>query len=113
MSSIGATNFSAITIASSASGGQQARPGQNSAKAAAASQDFRSNMETKASHALEDVEETTLNADRDADGFYLPDHPEGEEELQSSEKQKKETQSRSHRSVDPDRILGTHLDLDA
>lgn len=113
MSSIGATNFSAITIASSAAGGQQARPGQDSAKAAAASQDFRSNMETKASRALEGVEETTLNTDRDADGFYLPDHPEGDEEQQSPEKQKEETQSHSHRSVDPDHIVGTHLDLDA
>ncbi len=113
MSSIGAANFPAVSIASSVAGGQQARPGQDSAKAAAASQDFRSNLQAKESRAVEDVGETTLETDRDADGFYLPDQPEGEQEQNSSQEQEKQLQTRSHRSVDPDHMIGTHLDLDA
>ncbi len=112
MSSFGVTNFPAISIASSVAGGQQARPGQDSAKAAAASQDFRSNLQAKEASAVEDVGETSLETDRDADGFYLPDQPENENEQQSSEKPKDSTAS-SHRSVDPDQMIGTHLDLDA
>ena len=110
MSGINYVNLPALSIASSVSGGQQARPGQDSAKAAAASQDFRSNLKAKASSAIEDVEQATLNTDRDADGLYLPDHPE-DEQTQSPEKHGEEVKSQSHRSVDPDHILGTHLDL--
>ncbi len=111
MSSIGATNFPAISIASSVAGGQQARPGKDSAKAAAASQDFRSNLQAKEARAVEDVGETTLETDRDADGYYLPDHPENENREQTPEQQKKTTTS-TRRSIDPDQMIGTHLDLD-
>ncbi len=109
MSSIGATNFPAVSIASSVAGGQQARPGENSARAAAASQDFRNNLQVKQSRSVEDVDEPALEADRDADGFYLPDQPQGKD--QPSQKQKKPA-ARPNRSSDPDEMIGTHLDLD-
>ena len=91
MSSIGVTNLTAINLASSVSGGQQASPGKDAAKAASATQDFHKNLKTKSARTLEDVDQANLHTDRDADGFYLPDHPEeADEELQlDSQAQKK------------------------
>ncbi|MCA8984163.1 MAG: hypothetical protein R3C12_08025 [Planctomycetaceae bacterium] len=112
MSNIGFVNFATASLASSISGSQQARPEQNTQRTESARQDFKVTLEALSAKTTGDVGDTTLEADRDADGRSLLHSGEHEDHSELTS----ETAAlphESHRVADVDAAVGRLLDLDA
>lgn len=73
MSSIGVGNVGSVHLAGSVSGGQQVKAERDQAKADSSRQDFKATLESISSQHAENVDETSLGADRDADGRRMDD----------------------------------------
>lgn len=89
MSAISTGNLGAINLAGSLAGTQRKDTDSDRNKAEAADRSFQIDQKATQTHSSEDVVETDLSADRDADGRYLPGErkpqPESEEPLGDEE----------------------------
>ncbi|TWT64472.1 hypothetical protein [Rubinisphaera italica] len=112
MSQIGFTSASFPLIASSVSGGQQNRPGQNEATKAQAGQDFKDSLNALTSHQSEDVGETSLESDRDADGRDAPHEHHEPADPHEEARANLDRLKAEKRIPDTDQMVGQFLDLD-
>jgi len=116
MSGFGISNLPALSLPSSVAGGQQAKPGQDTVRADAAKQDFRSTLEALSTKTSGDVADPDLNADRDADGRSLLGYSEESEpraERKDTPRDQNVNTSGMLRTADPEGLRGRLLDLDA
>ncbi|MCA8988338.1 MAG: hypothetical protein KDA78_11885, partial [Planctomycetaceae bacterium] len=98
-------------LASSVSGGIQSRSDRNESAKAASGQDFRQTLEQIAAKETQDVGETTLDTERDADGrstWAFSAHPDEDTENGPSAERRQKPRPLS---INPDEHLGQHLDL--
>ncbi len=117
MSSVGFVNNPGLGLASSLAGGQQARPAQNQQRADAAQQDFKGTLEKLAAKTSGDVDNTQMEADRDADGQYFSAFHQSDQPPEDQEKPENGASRSEHnatpRTQDLDSTRGRLLDFDA
>ncbi len=114
MSTIGPGSIGALNLAGSFAGAQRTEADADRTKEAAAGRKFKIDQQAMSAHESDDVAETDLSADRDADGHYLP----GERADQQTTDDRaadaaKQHADRMRRAADANGERGTALDLDA
>ncbi len=126
MSAIGPGNLSALPLASSISGVQRSDPDRNESRAEAADRTRQADQLALSSRAMDDVAETGLSPDRDADGHlaYQPPDEQSPKEDDEADQQRRRGMSDEIDDQDaeqlglgdhgaPLRETGRHLDLEA
>ena len=114
MSAIGPGNIGALNIAGSFAGAQRTEAEADRTKEAAAGRKFKIDQQAMSAHGSDDVAETDLSADRDADGHYLPGERTDQQTADDrSADNAKQQADRIRRAADANGERGTTLDLNA
>ena len=113
MSTIGSVSVGAMNIAGSVSGAQKPEADSSQTKAEAAAQKFQLDRQSMSASNLDDVSQTELSSERDADGRQAWDFSGEPNDADAQRQDAGQSAQNSRRSVDATGELGQRLDLDA
>jgi hypothetical protein len=114
MSVIGSGSLGSFNLAGSVAGSQRNNAGEDRVKETSADRKFQADQRTLSASSLEDVSETDLLSERDADGrlLYSPEESEEQESLEISTSDQSSSRQ-SHRNSDAFGERGISLDIEA
>ncbi len=115
MSSIGPGNIGAFNLVGSFAGAQRADADADRAKAESADRKFQVDQREFSAHSLDDVTETELSSDRDADGRQLYSDVAGQPDAEHGELPDEDSTHSAGKGVRTDAFgeRGRLLDLEA
>lgn len=113
MSAIGPASFNAINLAGSVAGSQQNNASEDRVKEAGADRKFQLDQKAMATSSTEDVAETDLETDRDADGRQLYDFDEHEASQEHESIEDNHPGRKRVRTPDAFEERGLSLDIEA